>query len=81
MQAFSGSVLAKSATACITSLCIAGETILADFNLAVSTSTVKPLNIFPCQIFRLYCMYVCMYLYVCMYVHFVCMCVCTYSVL
>ena len=38
---------AKSATACIVSLCIACEIILADFNLAVSTSTAKLPN---CQI-------------------------------
>ena len=63
---------AKSATACITSLCAVGENKLADFNLAVSTPTTKPPNLIPCQIFSLYsmCMYVCMYvrMYVCMYV-------------
>ena len=32
---------AKSATACITSLRVAGKIILADFNLAVSTLTAK----------------------------------------
>ena len=30
---------------------------VADFNLAVSTSTAKPPNLIPCQIFRLYSMY------------------------
>ena len=32
---------AKSTTACITSLHVVGEIILADFNLAVSTQTTK----------------------------------------
>ena len=45
---------AKSATACITSLRIAYEIILADFNLAVSTLAAKPPNLIPHQIFRLY---------------------------
>ena len=49
---------AKSATACIMSLRVAGagaaEIILADFNLAVSTPTAKPPNLNPHQIFRLY---------------------------
>ena len=77
MQAFSGSVLAKSATACITSLCIAGEIILADFNLGVSTSTAKPLNIyFPVKSSGYtVCTYVCTYMCVCMYI---CMYVCMY---
>ena len=44
---------AKSATACITSLRVAGEIILADFNLTVSTLTAKPPNLIPWQIFRL----------------------------
>ena len=49
---------AKSATTCTTSLRIAYEIILAIFNLAVSTLTVKPPNLlFSCLIFRLCGMY------------------------
>ena len=47
---------AKSATACIMSLRVAGagaaEIILEDFNLAVSTPTAKPPNLNPHQISR-----------------------------
>ena len=45
---------AKSATACITSLCVASKMILAGFNLAVSTLTPKLPNLIPHQIFQLY---------------------------
>ena len=45
---------AKSATACITSLCIVGEKNLADINLVVSIQTAKPPNLILRQIFRLY---------------------------
>ena len=52
---------AKSTTACITSLRVAGvgvaEIILADFNSAVSTPTAKPPNLNPYQIFWLYGIY------------------------
>ena len=45
---------AKSATACIMSLWLAYEILLADFNLAVSTPTAKPSNLILRQIFQLY---------------------------
>jgi len=44
---------AKSAT--VTSLHIAGKTILVNFNLTVSALIAKPPILIPCQIFRLYC--------------------------
>ena len=49
---------AKSTTACITSLRVAGaaKILLADFNLAVSTLTAEPPNLNPRQIFWLYSM-------------------------
>ena len=43
----------KSVIACIVSLRVAGKIILANFNLAVSTLTVKPPNLIPRQIFQL----------------------------
>ena len=42
----------KSAT--VTSLHVAGKTILVNFNLAVSALIAKPPILIPCQIFRLY---------------------------
>ena len=48
---------AMSTTACIMSLCIAYEIILADFNLMVSIPTAKLPNLIPHQIFRLYGMF------------------------
>ena len=42
----------KSAT--VTSLHVAGKTILVYFNLAVSALIAKPPILIPCQIFRLY---------------------------
>ena len=43
---------AKSATACITPLHVAGENNIG--HLTVSTRTAKPPDLIPCQIFRLY---------------------------
>ena len=45
---------AKSATACITSLHVAGKIIMSHFNLVVSTLTAKPPNLVSRQIFQLY---------------------------
>ena len=42
------------ARALLRALCVAYEIILADFNLVVSTTTTKPPNLIPHQIFHLY---------------------------